>query len=158
MDALQLFRSDPNCLCHIDLHPRDIMVEIQSDDSLNATAILDWDKAVFAPNFVNCEPLGWLWGYSVDEYVDEDDLIPWPYEVEGASGFPGTAEQQELKRVFEVYAGPEYASLAYNEHSRLSRGLFRIATLGLEASHHWKAAKRILREWDVLLQSLIQQL
>lgn len=157
MDALQLFRSDPSCLCHIDLHPRNIMVEIQPDDCIEVTGILDWDETVFAPKFVNCEPPGWLWGYTIDDYVDEDGLLPWPYEVEGANDVPTTLEQQELKRIFEESAGSEYSSLAYNEHSRLSRGLFRIATLGLEASHHWKAAQRILREWDLLRQSLIHQ-
>ena len=68
--------------------------------------------------------------------MDEDGLLPWPYEVEKANDIPTTLEQEELKRIFEECAGPEYPSLAYDEHSRLSRGLFRIATIGLEASHH----------------------
>lgn len=157
MEEMQLFKSDLNCLCHIDLHPRNIMVEIQSDNCLEVTGILDWDEAVFAPKFVNCEPPGWLWGYNVDDHVDEDDSLPWPYEVEGANDLPSTPEQQELKCIFEESAGPGYLGLAYDEHSRLCRGLFRIATLGLEASHHWKAAERILKEWDVLRQSLRQQ-
>ncbi|KAL9070546.1 MAG: hypothetical protein Q9161_004843 [Pseudevernia consocians] len=153
MEELQLFKPNLNCLCHVDLHPRNIMVEIQPDNSLEMTGILDWDEAIFAPKFVNCEPPGWLWGYNVDDHVDEDGSLPWPYEVVGANDLPSTQEQQELKRVFEECTGSEYPCLAYDEHSRLSRGLFRIATLGLGASHHWKAAERILREWDVLRKS-----
>lgn len=94
---------------------------------------------------------------NVDDGVDKDDWLPWPYEIEAANNLLSTPERQEFKRVYEECAGPEYPYLAYNEHSRLSRGLFRIATLGLEASRHWKAAERILREWDVLRQSLMQR-
>ncbi len=41
MDFLGLFKSDLNCLCHLDLQPRNIMVEIHSEDSIRVTAILD---------------------------------------------------------------------------------------------------------------------
>lgn len=133
------------------------MVEIQSDDYIEVTGLLDWHEAVFAPKFVHCEPPGWLWGYDIHDHEDEDDLLPWPYEVEGANDLPTTLEQEELKLIFEECAGPEHSYLAYDEHSRLSRGLFRTATFGLDASHDWTAAKRILSEWDVLRQSLIQQ-
>ena len=120
------------------------MIEIQPDVCLEVTGILDWDEAVFAPKFVTSSLPGWLWSYDIDDPVDEDGLIPWLYEVEGANDVPTTPEQQELKLIFEECAGLENPSLAYDEHFRLSRGLFRIATLGLEADHHWKAAKRIL--------------
>lgn len=47
-----------HCLCHVDLHSRNIMAEIQSDSSIKITAILDWDEAGIAPKFVNCQPFG----------------------------------------------------------------------------------------------------
>ncbi|KAF6223859.1 hypothetical protein HO173_013104 [Letharia columbiana] len=94
------------------------MVKLQPDNSLEVTGIFDRDGAVFAPKFVNCEPSGWLWAYNVDDHVDEDGSLPWPYEVEGASNLPFTPEQQELKLLFEECAGPEYSRLAYDEHSR----------------------------------------
>ena len=34
MHDLGLFKPDINCLCHLDLHPRNIMVEIESEDSI----------------------------------------------------------------------------------------------------------------------------
>ncbi|KAK4696045.1 hypothetical protein P7C71_g1799, partial [Lecanoromycetidae sp. Uapishka_2] len=157
MDELGLFRANLHCLCHVDIHSGNVMAEVQPDDTLKVTAILDWDEAVFAPKFVACEPLGWLWGYIVDDHVDEDEHLTWPYELAGANDVPSTPEQQELKRIFDEQAGPEYSRLAYDEISRLCRGLFRIAVEGLNASHYYKAAERILREWEVLRQSLTQE-
>lgn len=103
-----------------------------------------------------CEPPRWLWD---DEkfHEDEDGLLPWPYELAGANDTPATAEQQELKRSFEEHAGPAYPRLAYEEHSRISRALFRIAMLGLGDSMHYRAIERISREWEVLRRSLTDE-
>ena len=156
MNGLGLFNPEVNCLCHLDLHPRNIMVRVQSDDSLELTAILDWDEAVFAPKFVNCQPPGWLWGYDKDTHVDENDLLPWPYELEGANNKPSTSEQVDLKCVFEKYAGPEYPRLAYDASSRFIRGLFRLATHGLTTNWYFTAAERIVKEWRQLRPSLLR--
>ena len=158
MDDLGLFKPDINCLCHLDLHERrNIMVQLNpsSTTSLSLTAILDWDEAIFAPKFVNCQPPAWLWGYDKDTHVDEDDMLPWPYELAGADEEPKTWEQRELKCAFDEAAGGEYVRLAYGESSRLGRGLFRLATLGLNASWYVAAAERIVREWSVLKDSMI---
>ena len=153
MDAMGLFKPDLNCLCHLDLYPRNIMVDVRSDNSIQITGILDWDETVFAPKFVNCEPPGWLWGYDKETHT-ENSVLPWPYELEGASKLPSTPEQQELKSIFDEHAGPEYPRLAYEESSRLIRGLYRIATLGLTASWHSTAAERIVKEWEILRTTL----
>ena len=156
MDEVDLFEPDIHCLCHLDLHnPRNIMVQIDNNGSLRVTGILDWDEAVVAPKFVNCEPLGWLRGYDKDTHVDENDMFPWPYELEGANNEPSSPEQQELKALFERNAGPEYPRLAYAMPSRFARTIFRIATLGLAASWHYDAAERILREWEALRPALV---
>ncbi|KAL6712756.1 hypothetical protein ACLMJK_009694 [Lecanora helva] len=154
MHTLNLFTPDANCLCHLDLHPRNIMVQIPSASSIHITGILDWDDAVIAPKFVNCQPPGWLWGYDKDTHT-ENSLLPWPYELEGANALPATLEQRELKGIFDECAGDEYVRLAYGHESRLMRGLFRLATLGLTASWHDVAAERIVREWDELMPSLV---
>lgn len=158
MDDMGLFTTARNCLCHVDLHSRNVMVEVQPepDSSLKITVILDWDEAVFAPKFMACEPLGWLWGYKVDDQVDEDGLLTWPYEIEGANDLPSTRESQELKEIFDANAGPEYPHLAYDGHSRLSRGLFRLPQLGLGDVSHLAAGERIIKEWKVLRESLRQ--
>lgn len=153
MNSLGLFKPDLNCLCHLDLHPRNIMVDIDSDDHIRITSILDWDEAVFAPKLVNCQPPGWLWGYDEDTHT-ENSLLPWPYELEGANDIPSTVEQQELKRIFEDCAGLEYPRLAYDHSARLVRGLYRLATLGLGASWDFRAGERIVKEWNLLRPGL----
>lgn len=156
MDTLGLFKPDLNCLCHLDLHPRNIMVETHSKDSIQVTGILDWDEAVVAPKFVNCQPPGWLWGYDKDTHT-ENSLLPWPYELEGANITPSTTQQQQLKLIFDENAGPEYSSLAYDESSRLIRGIYRIATQGLTANWFNTAADRIVKEWKLLRPSLVSK-
>lgn len=133
------------------------MVQIHTDDVLEVTGILDWDDAVIAPKFVNCQPPAWLWGYDKDTHVDENELLPFPYEFEGANNEPATPDQRELKKIFEDFAGPEYPRLAYDAPSRFIRTLFRIAVEGLNTSWHYNAAERIVGEWDDLRNSLKNQ-
>ena len=155
MDDMELFESNLNCLCHVDLHSRNVMVRVDSNQSLEVTAILDWDEAVFAPKFMNCDPPRWLWD-DTKYQVDEDGLIPWPYELSGARNAPSDPDKQELKRIFEEQAGPEYCDLAYKDHHRLCRGLFRVAMLGLDDSMHYKALERISKEWNSIRSGLMK--
>ena len=155
MNDLGLFTSKGHCLCHVDLHPRNIMAKINPDDSIQVTGILDWDDAVFAPKFVNCEPPGWLWGFDPEEVLHPEFPV-WPYEIPGANNVPETLEKQELKQIFEEYAGPEYLSMAYEEHFRISRALFRVAMLGLMSSDYFEVVERIICDWERLHQSLKQ--
>lgn len=152
MDELSLFTTKLHCLCHVDLHPRNIMAEIHPDSSVQVTGILDWDEAVVAPKFVNCEPPGWLWGFHTDD-LPQNSLPTWPYEIPGANDVPSTPEKQELQRIFEEHAGPEYLSLANDEHCCMSRELFRVAVFGLTSSENYNAAERIISDWERLRQS-----
>ena len=155
MDDLGLFKSDKHCLCHVDLYPRNIMAEIQSDTSIRITGILDWDEAVVAPKFVSCEPPAWLWGFD-DDQLPQHDCPAWPYEMPGANDVPGTWENRVLKRIFEESAGPEYVSMAYEEHFRLCRGLFRVALFGLTSNENYEAAERIVEDWARLRRDMAQ--
>ena len=154
MDDIGLFKGSPNCLCHVDLHPGNIMVQTHAGDSINITAILDWDEAVIAPKFVACTPPAWLWADDYENQVDENGDDPWPYELAGAGVTPLTLEKQEIKQIFEENAGAEFYLLAYDEISRLRRTLFRIAKEGLSDGMFWSAGERILREWASLRGSL----
>ena len=153
MNCMGLFNSATYCLCHVDLHSRNIMAQVQSDGSIKITGILDFDEAVMAPKFVNCQPPWWLWHEEGDERVDEE--VDWPYELAAAPDFPHKAENQELKCLFEEHAGSEWRNMAYDEHSRLSRCLFILAKEGLESSEHFKAADRIIREWKARHTTLV---
>ena len=150
MDKTGVFSKDLHCFCHVDLHSRNIMAEVQPDGSIKITAVLDWDEAMFAPKFVNCQPLWWLWEEEGDDRVDEKGWPTWPYELPAAEGFPTTPENQELKRLFEEHAGPEYRHLATNTHCRLGRGLFILAKEGLVGTQHYNAAEKIIQEWKDL--------
>lgn len=154
MNDMGLFKPDSFCLCHLDLQPRNIMVDFQSNSSVQITGILDWDDAIVAPKFVNCQPPGWIWGFDKETHT-ENSMDPFPYELEGANNTPPTPEQQELKRIFDKQAGDEYQRLAYDHSSRLVKGLFRIAREGLNASWFLDAAERIVTEWDALRPVLI---
>ena len=154
MDDLGLFKSLNHCLCHVDLYPRNIMANIQPDGSIRITGILDWDEAVVAPEFVNCEPPAWLWGFD-DDQLPHDDLPAWPYEKPGANDVPSTLENRELKRIFEEHAGAEYVKLAYGEHFRLCRGLFRVVLFGLTSNENYEAAERIVEDWKRLRRDMV---
>ena len=158
MHDVGLFKLESNCLCHVDLHPGNIMVQTRTDGSIAITGILDWDEAIVAPKFMATMPPAWLWDDRVfDEHrVDETGVDPWPYELGGANAAPESLQKQELKRVYEESAGFQYLGLAYTEQYRLCRGLFRIAKEGLNDNQFWKAAERILDEWDYLRPSLQQ--
>lgn len=150
-----LFAQVDHCLCHPDLHPRNVMAHIQDNGCIQVTGILDWDEAIVAPKFMCSEPPGWIWGFDPDN-LPYDDLPGWPYEKPGADDMPPTMEQQELKRIFEEHAGPEYLSLAYDPKCRMSRGLFRIALFGLTSSENYDAAERLISDWKELQECLIK--
>ena len=156
MDDLGLFKSLNHCLCHVDLYPRNIMAKIHPDGSIRITGILDWDEAVVAPKFVTCEPPAWLWGFDDDTHLPHNDLPAWPYEKPGANDLPANLENRELKKVFEEAAGFEYVDLAYGEHFRLCRGLFRVALFGLTSNENYEAAERIVEDWAGLRSALMQ--
>ena len=153
MDDLGLFKLIRHCLCHVDLYPRNIMANIHPDGSIRITGILDWDEAVVAPKFVNCEPPAWLWGFD-DDQLPHDDLPAWPYEKPGANDVPATLENRVLKRIFEEHAGDEYVNLAYGEHFRLCRGLFRVVLFGLTSNENYEAAERIVEDWGRLRRDM----
>ena len=154
MDKMSVFPTDMHCLCHVDLHSRNIMAEVRYDGTVKITAVLDWDEAVFAPKFVNCHPPWWLWEEEGDDRLDETGWPTWPYELPAAVGFPKAPEKQELKRIFEESAGPEYTLLANDTCCRLGRAMFILAREGLKSSMHFKAAERIMKEWQELRNTL----
>ena len=144
MDELGFLGNDMNCLCHLDLlgAPRNIMANINSDDSLSITGILDWDSAVFAPRFVGCAPPMWLWAWS-DEEEDETH----------ANDTPSTPEDQEIKRIFEETVGDDFLFYAYKPEYRLARKLFHFAQCGISSTTEDDEAEELLKEWAELCMS-----
>ncbi|KAI1181370.1 hypothetical protein F5B17DRAFT_453148 [Nemania serpens] len=137
------FANDHYSLAHLDLHPRNILVNPTSDTEIPIiSGVMDWDNAILAPMFMSCQPPLWLWGWKHDE--DEDERT--------ANDEPPTVESRELKRLFENAAGPEYLRLAYKPAFRLARQLFSFALNGVRSNEQFKEADTMLQEWEVIRQ------
>lgn len=126
---------------HLDLYPRNILINIADSESIEITGILDWDDALFAPRFMACRAPFWLW--EGEEEVDEGD----EYEALKA---PQDADLEELKALFEETAGPEFCKYAYGEEYILLRRMFHILRFGLGYSHHFPEIEYILARWQEL--------
>lgn len=140
LDAGGWFRGLQYSLAHLDLAPRNILVDTTclSDPSRNLiTGILDWDSALLAPRFMSYYPPLWIWAWQDDE--DENERT--------ANDDPGTAQGRELKAEFEVAAGSDYVRLAYGAPYRLARRLVLFAIHGIRSNEDYKEAKAMLQEW-----------
>ncbi|KAL8773222.1 MAG: hypothetical protein Q9209_001898 [Squamulea sp. 1 TL-2023] len=137
MDATGMFKDSCFTLCHLDLHPRNVMVDIQPDGAAKITGVLDWDSAVFAPDFVVCTPPSWIWAWKddEDEPLDEADTMP------------DSPEDQTLKRDFEDAVGNELLEAFYAPQYRMARQLFDIALDGIRTNVAFEEAHELMKDW-----------
>ena len=147
MDQVGFLPNDRYCLCHLDYHARNVMVDISSEGKFAITGVLDWDSAVFAPKFVSCAPPWWIW---VDEDNEDDDD-----DESHANDPPESETGKELKRYFEESVGKDFLHYAYEPQYRLARMLFRLAIHGLRSSEYFHLADAFQAEWDALYASLV---
>ncbi|KAI1646764.1 kinase-like domain-containing protein [Daldinia loculata] len=136
------FNNVDYCLAHLDLAPRNILINPTSDlKQPIISAVLDWDSAVFGPKFMACAPPLWVWNWLDDE--DEDERT--------ANDVPPTAEGRQLKRAFEIAAGKDYRRFAYHPAYRLARRLVRFAIEdGVQSNEDWRDAEEMLEEWKTI--------
>ena len=138
MESLFSCYDNDICLCHLDLAPRNILVDTSSKPTL--TGVLDWDNAVFGPVFMTCAPPMWLWAWNEDGDEDErtvNDPLP-------------TVNQQKLKRAFDEAAGPRYNQFAYLPQFRLARQLCQFAMHRLSSTTNIKEADEFLKEIEAM--------
>lgn len=140
MDAAGLFHDNEHHLCHLDLEPRNVLVDVQSDESVLISGVLDWDSAAFAPIFVSCEPPMWLWAWD----TDEDEYDSKMHDV------PDSPEDREIKQIFEETMGHEFLAHAYAPEYRLARKLFEVAMHGLRRTDLFDTADKVIAEWAAL--------
>ncbi|KAK6954574.1 hypothetical protein Daesc_004541 [Daldinia eschscholtzii] len=142
LEARGWFDSIPNCLAHLDLAPRNILVNPTSDPQQPIiSAVLDWDSAVLVPQFMACAPPCWIWAWLEDE--DEDEKT--------ANDDPPTEEQRQLKKTFEKAAGGKYMRFAYEPAYRLARRLLRFAIDGeIRSNQDLTEAEEMLKEWETI--------
>lgn len=137
MDVAGLFKDIPNCLCHLDLMPRNMLVDIRDDGSATISGVLDWDSAILAPSFISCSPPSWIWNWAEDE---EEDPAK-------ANDTPDTTEMQDLKRIFEETVGPQFLFYSYSPEYQLARRLFDLALHGIKTNEAIVEAETVLKEW-----------
>lgn len=72
LDAAGWLAGVPYTLAHLDLFPRNILVDLATNlEQPLISAVLDWDGAMLAPIFMSCTPPLWLWAWQDDEGEDE---------------------------------------------------------------------------------------
>ena len=150
MNRLCLLGDDINCLAHLDLAGRNIMVEFHSGEPLKVTGYLDWDSAVFAPRFVACAPPWWLW-------QDEDDATDYQEDESKAKETPAQPHKQEIKRAFEETVGEDFLTYAYEPQFQLARKLFHIAIHGNNSSSQLQLIESFLDEWTVFYDKEMEE-
>ncbi|KAI1210414.1 uncharacterized protein F4807DRAFT_467180 [Annulohypoxylon truncatum] len=133
-----------NChtsLAHLDLAPRNILVNPTPNTKRPIiSAILDWDSAVFVPQFMCCQPPMWLWAWNDGGYQDECQ----------ANEMPSTPEECQIKQLFEEAAGPDYLLFAYTPAYRLARRLVRFAIEDIRSNEEYKEAEKMIEEWAAI--------
>ncbi|KAI0135861.1 hypothetical protein F4814DRAFT_444665 [Daldinia grandis] len=133
------------CLAHLDLAPCNILINPTSDlKQPIISAVIGWESAVFAPQFMACVPPLWIWGWEV-------------YNRDGgrdgrtANNVPPTAEGRQLKRAFEKAAGKDYMRFAYQPEYRLARRLVGFAIDGgIKSEEAWREAREMIEEWKAI--------
>ncbi|KAJ9164880.1 hypothetical protein NKR19_g945 [Coniochaeta hoffmannii] len=124
-------------LVHVDLFPRNIMVDPSSSPMI--TGIIDWDEAVFAPGFVADVAPAWLWEPPLPEEEEDDDdgeaedgekpFVDLDKEsFDRSTRLPPTAELREVKRVWEEAVGQECVGSATDRYAILARRFLKIVT------------------------------
>ncbi|KAF2650069.1 hypothetical protein K491DRAFT_573830, partial [Lophiostoma macrostomum CBS 122681] len=140
MNALGFFHDKQHYLTHLDLEPRNLMVQVINDKSTRLSGILDWDEALFAPAFMNRKPPQWLWDWQDDDEEDESK----------ANDVPLDAGNWEIKRAFEDAAGHSIVRYAYGKEYRTARDMFRLAVEGVNSNESFRYAAKIIADWNVL--------
>lgn len=134
----------PNCLSHLDLFPHNILIHHDAAPHMPVlSAILDWDSAVLAPVFMCCVPPMWIWVWIGDEQEDEFR----------ANDEPITAENQVLKHIFEIAAGPVYMRFAYETPYRLARRLMTFAIETRDSAYEVRDTIVMCEEWIVFTRN-----
>ncbi|TPX06842.1 uncharacterized protein E0L32_002338 [Thyridium curvatum] len=147
MEKMGYLGDTPFTLAHLDLAPRNILINDALDTSKPIiSGILDWDSAVLGPMFMTCDPPSWVWaewGPEGDEEEKDEDKLE-------ADLQPSSAQALELKSLFDATAGPHYRKLAYDQKYSLSRRLMRFVIQGMASNELINEARALLRRWKII--------
>ncbi|KAI4605196.1 hypothetical protein J4E83_010739 [Alternaria metachromatica] len=127
--------------CHLDLYPRNMLVEIENESRLSLTGLLDWDAqfVYFCPKFVAYRAPFWLWVSGGQWY---DEMI--------AADMPEDAEYRRLKSLWDKEASTEWKRYAYEPEYMIARRMFALLRDGIHHDGHKEEARSIVGDWQVL--------
>lgn len=139
MGEMGFFKNE-YCLCHLQLRPSNIMVEVSKHGEVSISGILDWDSAVMAPKFVSYTPPAFLWE---KEYVDSDGFTCASF----ISGPPDADSDRAVQSAFNKTVDQEFFDYAYKYKFRMARRLFNFALTGVHTKEHTKSASHLITWW-----------
>ena len=143
MHQAGVFNNTKHVLCHLDLMPRNIMIKL--DPEVSISGVLDWDSAVFLPEFMSCAPPSWIWAWDDEEDNDE----------EAANTLPSTIENQQLKRLFEDVVGQRILDYMYKPEYKLARKLCSTSINGMHSNEDLRTVEGFLKDWTAFKESLL---
>lgn len=149
MERLGFLGDNSNCLSHLDLASRNIMVQRLPNNSLSVTGILDWDSAVFAPRFVGCAPPWWMW-------QDEDSTVDSEHDETGASDVPDKPHNRLIKKAFDETVGEDFLHYSYQPPFVFARRLFHIAMEGNHGNQDIARIEAFLNDWADFYKTLME--
>ncbi|KAF2874693.1 hypothetical protein BDV95DRAFT_603493 [Massariosphaeria phaeospora] len=126
--------------CHLDLRPRNILVDVIDDATVKITGLLDWDAdfAHFCPKFVAYGSPFWLW------IADED----YEWDETRATEAPSDPGKQQLKQLFEDLASAEWIKYAFTPEYIIARRMFAILRDGIRSNNDSDDADDIVATWQ----------
>ncbi|PSN59595.1 hypothetical protein BS50DRAFT_594451 [Corynespora cassiicola Philippines] len=124
-------------LCHGDLWPWNILVEVEGPTSVQITGVLDWDFAMFAPGFMYTAPT-WLW------------TTFWGRSVGVSSGpdIPFDKKLQDLRDTWIENTDDVLRKYAIAPECVVARKMFWILCEGLPEENRYAQPHHIIKEWQ----------
>ncbi|KAF2278280.1 uncharacterized protein EI97DRAFT_360783, partial [Westerdykella ornata] len=143
LQELGFLEPDTFRLCHGDLQPYNLLVEVRDEENVDITAVLDWDSAVFAPSFLAYKAPFWAW-LPEDCASDEED------DENYANFEPQTEEDKLMKDVFMQYARAEYIKYAFAPEAIIARKMFGAIKDCFFTSWEFDNAYAVIEGWKAL--------
>ena len=150
MNDLNCLGNDKFTLYHGDLAPRNIICCFDSEGFPRIRAVLDWDEAIFAPEFMSCQAPDWIWAWNESDVENDDE--PETYET------PTDPDLRRLKETFESLMGQEFLEFSYQPHFRLARQMFDLAMSGIYSNEAIRKTRKVLSDWNGLRNRILREL
>ncbi|KAF1952787.1 hypothetical protein CC80DRAFT_478844, partial [Byssothecium circinans] len=131
--------------CHLDLFPRNMLINIvgDQDDTVELSAVLDWDAmySFFCPKFTAFGPPFWIWNSAPEDSNEVGN------NEELALTVPRKDEDIEMKKLFDEFASEEWKRFAYTPEYIVARRLFRYLKNGIRSNEDMNDIENAIKDW-----------